>query len=195
MDVLRENPARALTFEDMMQRSASRGQQQQPAAASPIRPTTTTATFKQKPTVAPPGRASGPRGGGGSETASNTSFSGSDLNHPSKCICEICTCGRHHCPPRPKPVGLTHADPRHFTTNYTAEYVPHDALNPHASQRRSHSPQIGRLTQPALPDQYDTNYTRDYVPREVSPQPRAGSQHNTHNVNTSPLPDQYDTNY
>ncbi|XP_030046285.1 stabilizer of axonemal microtubules 2 [Microcaecilia unicolor] len=79
-----------------------------------------------------------------------------------KCICEICTCGRHHCPHRTRIYGKE--DQPCFLTEYVEKYpqygscIPPQSLKP----KLAYQPDRGRMNE-------ISTFRSDYIPYDVSP--------------------------
>jgi hypothetical protein len=55
-------------------------------------------------------------------------------HHGPACICEVCTCGGHKCPP-PAPAA-THYDPGVLRSEYQVDYPPHHPQRPESARPR-----------------------------------------------------------
>lgn len=85
-----------------------------------------------------------------------------------KCVCDICNCGAHRCPPQPRP-----ADPNHFntTTKYTLR---HPTLRDAYQQWPINKTAPFTSKEPYKQSHYDPNnlkssYKDDYTPKKTSP--------------------------
>eukprot|EP00760_Papus_ankaliazontas_P018919 PhM_4_TR17765/c1_g1_i1/m.830 len=111
-------------------------------------------------------------------TSIASSYSGASVQHPAKCICNICICGKHKCHIK---AGMRHVDPDHFKTSKQSDYVAH-ALTP----RQAASPRPAAGVRHVDPDHFKTSKQDDYkqmpkeaynVHREAPPQQARGPRH------------------
>ncbi|XP_006130051.1 stabilizer of axonemal microtubules 1 [Pelodiscus sinensis] len=80
-----------------------------------------------------------------------------------KCICQLCSCGRHHCPHLPTRIYEKSEKPC-----FLSEYVDQYPLYPYAHPRDSFKPKADYQRQ-AVAVEGMTTFKRDYVPHEVLP--------------------------
>lgn len=112
---------------------------------------------------------------------------GNSRNHHQKCVCEICTCGKHACPePSAKFEGETthnhyykpysinaeqpprldyqpgqkHYDPNLLKSTYDSTYTPHQIQREQLPPRADYQPSRGRFED-------ETEYKKSYVPSQI----------------------------
>ncbi|XP_066448779.1 stabilizer of axonemal microtubules 2 [Eleutherodactylus coqui] len=82
-----------------------------------------------------------------------------------KCICEICTCGRHRCPHMPTKIFEKSGQPC-VLTEYVEKYPQYDSIQPPQSMKPKHEYQGHRGKMEGI-----TTFKSDYIPYEVTNRP------------------------
>ncbi|XP_042202754.1 stabilizer of axonemal microtubules 2 [Callorhinchus milii] len=82
-----------------------------------------------------------------------------------KCICDLCTCGRHRCPHLPTAI-YENTNKRCFITEYLDKYVPYENFKPRESYRPREEYQRHQGNMQSL-----TTFRADYVPHDIHARP------------------------
>ncbi|XP_072113294.1 stabilizer of axonemal microtubules 2-like [Mobula birostris] len=82
-----------------------------------------------------------------------------------KCICEICTCGRHRCPHLPTATYEKINKPC-LITEYVEKFAPYGIIQP----RESYRPREGYQRHPGKMETM-TTFRADFIPHEIQPRP------------------------
>ncbi|EAR82987.1 STOP protein (macronuclear) [Tetrahymena thermophila SB210] len=104
---------------------------------------------------------------------SSYSFDSPNQHISGKCVCEICTCNKHRCPPKP----MSYA-PDIIKSTFKNDYPAYD-INKEPVKKSGHKYAPTNYS----PDLIKSNYQNDYTPHKVSP-PQKREQNPYINSNT-----------